>query len=240
MVKKNKPAKKDVVGIADIIASETSQEASGQWQATFDAITDLVSVQDKESRLVRVNKAYADILKTKPEDLIGKHCYEVLHGTSCPFDNCPHVQTMNTKKTVTEELFEPRLGVFLEVSTSPIFNEAGETTGTIHLAKDITERKKAEDDMKLRETHLQSLVSILQYNTVSIQDFLDNALNEAIKLTGSKIGYIYFYNEETMEFTLNTWSQEVMKECTITEKKTLYHLEKQGYGVKQYVNVSQS
>ena len=162
MDKKKRPVKKEIGGAgAGISGSEKSREAAGQWQATFDAISDFISIQDTDSRLVRVNKAYADILKTKPEDLIGKHCYEVLHGTSCHFDNCPHVQTMNTKKAVTEELFEPRLGVFLEVSTSPIFNEIGEMTGTIHLAKDITGRKKTEDDMKLREAHLQSLVSIL-------------------------------------------------------------------------------
>jgi PAS domain S-box-containing protein len=57
---------------------------------------------------------------------------------------------------------------------------------------------------------------------------LDNALEEAINLTGSKIGYIYHYSEESQEFVLNTWSKGVMKECTITEPQTVYKLEKTG------------
>jgi len=135
------------------VSDEQSREAAGQWQATFDAINDLVSIQDTDFKLVRVNKAYADAMKSKPGDLIGKHCYEIVHGTDCPIDNCPHEQTMKTKKAVTEELFEPRLGVFLEVSTSPIFNAAGEMSGTVHLAKDITERKQLQQKLEEMATH---------------------------------------------------------------------------------------
>ena len=113
-------------------------------------------------------------------------------------------------------------------SAVPLKDGSGRIVGFEGIASDIAERKRFEEDMRLRETHLQGLVNILQYDTASVQDFLDYALNEAISLTGSKIGYIYFYDEETKEFTLNSWSKDVMKECTITEKKTHYHLEKTG------------
>ena len=135
------------------VSEERSREAAGQWQATFDSISDLVSIQDNDFKLVRVNKAYADTMKSKPEDLIGKHCYEVIHETNCPVDNCPHEQTMRTKKAVTQEMFEQRLGIFLEISTSPIFNSAGEMTGTVHLAKDISERKWLQQKLEEMATH---------------------------------------------------------------------------------------
>ena len=84
------------------------------------------------------------------------------------------------------------------------------------------------------ETHRQvmermrHLVNILQYNTEDNQQFLDYALNEAIELTRSKLGYIYFYNEAEREFTLNTWSKDVMLECSIKDPQTTYQLEKTG------------
>lgn len=93
---------------------------------------------------------------------------------------------------------------------------------------DITARKEAEEELHLREDRLRSLVSILQYRPDSIQGFLDYALSEAIKLTQSKIGYIYYYSEERMEFTLNTWSKNVMEECTIVSPQTTYKLENTG------------
>ncbi|MDO8687561.1 MAG: GAF domain-containing protein, partial [Dehalococcoidales bacterium] len=59
-------------------------------------------------------------------------------------------------------------------------------------------------------------------------EFLDYSLNEALKLTDSKIGYIYFYDEGSREFTLSSWSKEVMKECAIPGPPTIYQLEKTG------------
>ena len=87
------------------IAEDKIRLEAEQWQATFDAITDLVSIQDNEYRLVRVNKAYADTFGMKPEELIGKKCFELVHGTDCPINNCPQKQSLHGKTSVTEEIF---------------------------------------------------------------------------------------------------------------------------------------
>jgi len=106
-----------------------------------------------------------------------------------------------------------------------INNEPSHVEG---IAIDISERKRAEEELRLGEDRLKSLVSILQYDSGSIQDFLDFALDEAIKLTQSKIGYIYHYDEYKKEFSLNTWSKDVMEECAIVEPQTIYKLEDTG------------
>ena len=93
---------------------------------------------------------------------------------------------------------------------------------------DISERKQAEEEIRRNEERLKSLLSIYQYETEEIQEFLDFALDEAIRLTGSKLGYIYYYIEKTQEFILNTWSKGVMKACRITEPQTRYELSKTG------------
>ncbi len=111
-------------------------------------------------------------------------------------------------------------GIKYDENNKPVLIE-----GTI---TDISRSKKAEEELQLREERLRSLLSILQYNTDSVQDFLDFALNEAIKLTRSEIGYIYYYDEQKKEFSLNTWSSGVMKECSITEPQTIYQLENTG------------
>ena len=128
-------------------AEEKIKHAAGEWRATFDSITDLVSIHDKDFRLVRVNKAYADVFKTKPKELLGKTCYEIFHGRKEPVPNCPHMKTLETKKPVMVEFFEPHLGVHLQMSTSPIFNEKGDVLGSVHIAKDITKRKEADEKL---------------------------------------------------------------------------------------------
>ena len=92
----------------------------------------------------------------------------------------------------------------------------------------VIERKRAEEQIHLNETRLKSLLNIMQYRTKTTQEFLDYALNEVIKLTQSRIGYIYFYHEDRRQFVLNTWSKDVMKECTIANPQTCYELEKTG------------
>ena len=93
---------------------------------------------------------------------------------------------------------------------------------------DITELKKADEEILRNESRMESLVRILQSPAKTIQEFLDHALNEAIALTESKIGYIYHYNEEKKQFILNTWSKDVMAECRVTNPQSIYDLDKTG------------
>ncbi|WP_340818389.1 PAS domain S-box protein [Methanolobus sp. WCC4] len=81
-----------------------------------------------------------------------------------------------------------------------------------------------EDRFTLEKNRLKSITDILQSKHDSVQEFLDIVLEEAIKLTGSAIGYIYHYNERTKQFTLNTWSKEAMEECKIAKPQTTYKL----------------
>ena len=97
----------------------------------------------------------------------------------------------------------------------------------IHM-EDQTERKLAEEEIQRNESRLRRLVNVLQHPSETIQDFLDYALEQAIQLTGSKIGYIYHYHEDRKEFVLNTWSKEVMAECAVADPPTCYELDKTG------------
>ena len=93
---------------------------------------------------------------------------------------------------------------------------------------DITDRKQAEAEVKLNEARLASLLRISQFPSTSIQELLDYALEEAIALTASQIGYIYSYDEATQQFTLNTWSRNVMPVCSVAAPRTIYQLAETG------------
>lgn len=97
-----------------------------------------------------------------------------------------------------------------------------------HFACPVSQTLETRQSAKINEATLESLLAINEYQTDSLQELLDFTLNEIIFLTGSKIGYIYFYDEQKQEFTLNTWSKEVMDECKVVEPQTIYQLEKTG------------
>lgn len=78
------------------------------------------------------------------------------------------------------------------------------------------------------EDRLKRIVDILQHPSETIQEFLDYSLKQAIEFTESQIGYIYNYDAQNKKFVLNTWSEEVMKECKVKQKQTVYELDKTG------------
>lgn len=141
-----------------------------------------------------------------------------------------YMECIRTKSPVSyEETLPVKTGIkSFETMLVPISDKNGGVVRIYGFARSIDERKKLEHENRMYEQRLESLLRIAQYDGDSFQNFLDFALQEAIELTGSKIGYIYFYDEEKKEFTLNTWSKEVMKECKVRDPQTIYQLDKTG------------
>ncbi|HDY71062.1 MAG TPA: PAS domain S-box protein, partial [Nitrospirae bacterium] len=117
---------------------EELRKAEQEWSNTFDSISDFVSVHDREFRIVKANKALVDFLGIALEELIGRRCYEVFHGTDRPLLNCPYIESMRLKKTVTAEVEYTKLGIPLLVTSSPLFNGDGDLIGDVHFAKDVS------------------------------------------------------------------------------------------------------
>jgi len=62
----------------------------------------------------------------------------------------------------------------------------------------------------------------------SLRTTLDDALEDAVALSGSSLGYIYFYDEDTRQFTLHAWSRGVMDACAIADPARVYDLDRTG------------
>jgi two-component system cell cycle sensor histidine kinase/response regulator CckA len=142
--------------LEELVRERTKEllEISERWERTFDAVPDLIAIIDTDFRIVQVNKAMAERLGATPAECAGQVCYEVIHNTDAPPNFCPQKQTLRDFREHTAEVCEKRLGGDFIVSTSPIFDSAGHLIGSVHVARDITERKKAEEERKLLEAQL--------------------------------------------------------------------------------------
>ena len=61
--------------------------------------------------------------------------------------DCPFEQTIEDGKPHHAEFFEPGLGMYLEVSTSPILDEKDKMVACVPVARDISERVKKEEQL---------------------------------------------------------------------------------------------
>jgi len=107
-------------------------------------------------------------------------------------------------------------------------NERGAVEGVLAVARDVTERKHAEELVKLEDRRLQSQLKISMIKPETLNDLLNLALEEVVSLSDSKVGYIYYYSEEKEEFTLHAWSKKVMESCNIQNPQITYQLSKTG------------
>lgn len=129
-------------------AEEKIELAIEEWERTFNSITDLVFIQDKDFTITKVNKSCCAALKLKPEEIIGRKCYQVLHNLDHPWPGCPGAATQSDRTPHEAEIDDPHIGVPLLVTVSPIFNAKGEFAGLVHVARDISERKKVENALR--------------------------------------------------------------------------------------------
>jgi len=122
--------------------------ARGEWERTLDIIPDPISVLDRQHRIVWANKTMANRLGIAPEETVGLTCYECVHGMAEPPSFCPHTKLLADGKEHMVEIHEERLGGYFIVSVSPLHDAEGRVIASIHVARDITERRKAEEDLK--------------------------------------------------------------------------------------------
>jgi len=117
-------------------------QANRHWTEIFDAISDYIVAHDESDNVLRVNRALADFIGVPPQELIGVNMGALLAmGDSPPLRSCPFCRTMGES---SDEYVHPVLERTYLVSTSRVHGANGEGMQTIHVLKDISDRREAE------------------------------------------------------------------------------------------------
>jgi len=106
-------------------------------------------------------------------------------------------------------------------------NEIGELARSFDemaeaLRRQAEERDKALAALRLDEERLEALVQLNQMSGATQKQLTDFALETAVSLTGSQIGYLAFMNKDETVLTMHSWSKQAMAECAMEEKPRIY------------------
>lgn len=112
-----------------------------EWETTFDAMQDCVSVHDTNGKVIRANVALARRLKTIPQKVIGKYCGELYNPAGSHLIPCRHFRSLQSEALIVEELELPTMGGTFQISVSPWLDKNNRLAGSIHVAKDISNEK---------------------------------------------------------------------------------------------------
>ncbi len=118
--------------------------ARREWEQTFEAMTDGVSIHAPSGRIRRANRALATLFGTTQAALIGVRCCELYHGTAKPRPDCTIMHTVTERKGQRVELQDPIYGRVLRVTTDPVINAQGRVNGVVCTTRDVTEEKLIE------------------------------------------------------------------------------------------------
>ncbi|MGD2279424.1 MAG: PAS domain S-box protein, partial [Candidatus Omnitrophota bacterium] len=127
-------------------AEKTLKNVVKLWDSTFNAISDGICLLTVDRKILKCNNSMAEFLGMPLDEMTGKICCELLHGTIEPVEECPVTRMKATRKRETEVLqFRDR---WISVVCDPVTDEAGALAGAVHITRDITEIKKAEEVSK--------------------------------------------------------------------------------------------
>jgi PAS domain S-box-containing protein len=198
----------------DITARKQAEEAlvraKEEWERTFDVMPDLVMILDDRHRIVRANKAMADRLGITPQKAVGLTCYECVHALESPPSFCPHAQLLTDGQEHVVEVHEGRLGGDFLVTASPLHDPEGRAVGSVHVARDITERVQDAEENRRRTAQLEALreVGLELTAQLDLATLLHSIATRAVELIGGSGGGVYLYRPDTdgLEWTMSIGS----------------------------------
>jgi PAS domain S-box-containing protein len=175
---------------------ERKQEKSYPgWQETFDAALDIIALISTDFEILKINKVGYENIGKKPEELIGKKCYEVVHGLDSPIEGCPCAKALKTRSSGSGEVKDH--GRIYMTTASPIWDKNNEIIAFAHTVKDITEQKKAEAILQNAHRDLERKVrartKALDNKNIALQEIFSqieiekNRMKEAIRVNIEKI-----------------------------------------------------
>ena len=151
-------AKQLAVAVENFRLLEQVLRSQRQWINTFDSIHDIILAHDADFRIIKANQVLLEQLGQAAADVVGNSCESSLPHTFGNWTGCPYC-AMGGDEEFTEGA-DPCFGGFSVVSTSSYTEQGSPQKGTIHVVRDITERRSAEEQYRLLFEQVQEGVYV--------------------------------------------------------------------------------
>ena len=221
--------------VEDITERKCAEDALKEGQAFLTKILDSIPVpvfyKDIEKRYLGANLAFQEFFGKTRDQLIGKGVFDIgplelaeaYHAKDTELLQNPGTQIYNSQmKDACGTLHH------VVVHKATFMDTGGHVQGLIGVILDVTERNLAEEALWLQAERVQALLNLNQMTDATLQEITDYALEGAVRLTRSKIGYLAFLNDDESILTIHSWSKDAMGECAIPHKPIHYDVQEIG------------
>ena len=184
-------AKQLAVAVENFRLLEQVLRSQRQWINTFDSIHDIILAHDADFRVIKANQVLLEHLGQAAADVVGSSCESTLPHTFGEWTGCPYC-AMGGDEEFTEGA-DPCFGGFSVVSTSSYTEQGSPQKGIMHVVRDITDRRSAEEKYRLLFEQVQEGV------------YVANPLGQLIDCNDAFVHMLgYSQREELLVLNLNT------------------------------------
>jgi two-component system, cell cycle sensor histidine kinase and response regulator CckA len=163
--------------IEDLLEVRTQQlrESEGQKNAILNGITTNIALVDKDLNILWTNRTAAQSANRTQQEMIGHTCHGFWADPARPCENCPTLRVFQTKRSEHSIMYTPD-GKAWDEAGEPVFDAQGNVIAVVEIAQDITERKRAEEELQFRNV-LLSTQQEASIDAILVVDEKDNILS---------------------------------------------------------------
>ncbi|MEW5825506.1 MAG: PAS domain-containing protein [Candidatus Bipolaricaulota bacterium] len=126
---------------------------------------EMIAFYDLDLSVQWANRAAASSLGLSAEELRGRHCYELWHGSDRPCPDCPVLRARDSGRPQEGEMRTPD-GRSWEIRGYPVL-EGGEVVALVEFGLDVTARRAAEEERKGFEATLRQAQKLESIGTLA-------------------------------------------------------------------------
>ncbi len=173
----------------DSVKSELEEKlmhASQEWRATFDSMPYGLMLIDSDFHIMRVNRYVSDLSGIPINDLIGKRCHEIIHGTEKPIEEYREVKAIKNLQPKMFELYEQRLNRYLLISIVPLYKQDVSKQMYIHSIFDITDNKETEKKLIESQSAFFNMLKDLDFSYKELKEIYQGLIVSFVNALDAK------------------------------------------------------
>jgi len=152
-------AKHIAIALENAILFEEISREKKEWERTFDAITDMVWIEDGQRRILRANRTLLQKTGFTAADIASHDCDELLERLGIASTPCLCDATREGRRPSSRE-FKNVAGSNFQFWAYPLIDEEGKLYAIVHYLKDVTGQKRMEQQL-IRSERLASLGTLV-------------------------------------------------------------------------------